>query len=347
MKPNKSSFLYDQNHNLLFCRNAKVATSTWLSHFLSLRFPKKKQRLRFFQRMLHLKDSKKSRNATISKKPPKKSEESEISSFDENRIMRSAVPRLFKVSQTAPSIPLLAAASVSFSMVRHPFERLVSAYQDKVMGGTWRENRWAGKLLKRKYKNSSFSAFVQMIVETAGKTCPSPGRRPCRLNLHWQPFVSRCAFCTTPYTVIAKAETSSQDIRYIGYLTNVTFEEGVEMNLSGDDDDAKEGKAGKKNRKRTLIKEESVNMLLKEEESGSSKDTESEKLKLHDEENEKKTLREEEESGNSIKVEDLSEPSPLAAHYFRQVSKEQLKALYSVYRLDFKMFGYSHKSYMK
>ena len=30
-----------------------------------------------------------------------------------------------------------------------------------------------------------------------------------------------------------------------------------------------------------------------------------------------------------------------------QVSKEQLKALYSVYRLDFKMFGYSHKSYMK
>ena len=49
--------------------------------------------MRFFQRMLQLKESKKSKNAT------KKSEEdlSEISSFDENRIMRSAVPRLFKV----------------------------------------------------------------------------------------------------------------------------------------------------------------------------------------------------------------------------------------------------------
>ena len=109
-------------------------------------------------------------------------------------------------------------------------------------------------------------------------------------------------------------------IRYIGYLTNVTFEEGVEMNLSGEDDDAKEGKAGKKNRKRTLTKEESVNMLPEEEESGSSKDTESEKLKLHDEKSEKRTLREGEESGSSIKFEDFSEPSPLAAHYFRQVA---------------------------
>ena len=163
VKPNKSSFLYEQNHKLLFCRsasnqqnhqhhekivkfrNAKVATSTWLSHFLSLRlnfhflrrrldfsgkssilpnpgvpdhllnnhkiikslitnhciatrFPKKKQRLRFFQRMLQLKELKKSRNLTTSQKSPKISEESEISSFDENRIMRSAVPRLFKVN---------------------------------------------------------------------------------------------------------------------------------------------------------------------------------------------------------------------------------------------------------
>jgi len=228
-----------------------------------------------------------------------KSKEKEISSFDENRIMRSAVPRLFKVSKTEPSIPLLAAASVSFSMVRHPFERLVSAYQDKVMGGTWRSNHWAGKLLKRKYKNTSFPAFVQMIVDTAKKMCRSPGRQPCRLNVHWRPFVSRCAFCSTPYTVIAKAETSLEDIRYIGFLTNVTFEEKVKMNLSGDE--------------------------------------------------EKKRLTEE----RSRKTEDTrrkgepSLPSALASHYFSQVSKKQLEALYSVYRLDFKMFGYSHESYMK
>ena len=32
----------------------------------------------------------------------------------------------------------------------------------QVMGGTWKENHWAGKMLKRKYKEISFVAFVQV-----------------------------------------------------------------------------------------------------------------------------------------------------------------------------------------
>ena len=86
------------------------------------------------------------------------------------------------------------------------------------------------------------------------------------------------------------------------------------MNLSADEDDAKgEKNEEKQNQKRTSTKEESVN-LPTEEETESSKD--SEKLV---EQNEKKTPTEG-ESGNSDKVKDLIEPSPLAAHYFRQVA---------------------------
>jgi hypothetical protein len=42
------------------------------------------------------------------------------------------VPRLFPVRRSDPAISALARDTVSFSIVRHPFERLVSAYQDKV-----------------------------------------------------------------------------------------------------------------------------------------------------------------------------------------------------------------------
>ena len=37
-----------------------------------------------------------------------------------------------KMAPRDPDIINLARASVSFSMVRHPFERIVSAYKDKV-----------------------------------------------------------------------------------------------------------------------------------------------------------------------------------------------------------------------
>ena len=88
------------------------------------------------------------------------------------------------------------------------------------------------------------------------------------------------------------------------------------MNLSTEEDEAKGEKTEEKqNQKRASTKEEIVK-LPPEEETGSSKDTE----KLRDEQNEKRMSSTKEESGNSDKVVDLREPSPLAAHYFRQVS---------------------------
>jgi len=87
----KKTFLYDRHNNLLFCRNAKVGTSTWLRHFLSLA------------------------------KPALKEEEITQST------LHREVPRLFSVEAQDPPIPLLANNTISFSMVRHPFERLVSA----------------------------------------------------------------------------------------------------------------------------------------------------------------------------------------------------------------------------
>ena len=77
--------------------------------------------------------------------------------------------------------------------------------------------------------------------------CPRPGHGRCAVDKHWKPFVSRsgrglfvlfflkqqyckgslwqhvcrCAFCTTHYTVIAKAETFKEDLRLAGDTSNL------------------------------------------------------------------------------------------------------------------------------
>ena len=71
----------------------------WLKmRLFSSRFPRKKQRIRFLHGRLRLLNLRKSKTSSRVRNASNKiSEESELSSFDENRVMRSAVPRLFKV----------------------------------------------------------------------------------------------------------------------------------------------------------------------------------------------------------------------------------------------------------
>ena len=74
------------------------------------------------------------------------------------------VPKLFPVHRGDPSIGILAQATISFSMVRHPFERIVSAYEDKIVKGKDRWYGWVKQRLIKEYGNTSFSAFVKMLL---------------------------------------------------------------------------------------------------------------------------------------------------------------------------------------
>ena len=53
------------------------------------------------------------------------------------------------------------------------------------------------------------------------------------MDVHWQPYITRCAFCSISYTVVAKLETFEEDLRFIGRLAGVTFSKIVSHHSSG------------------------------------------------------------------------------------------------------------------
>jgi len=195
-QPLRIHFLFDSKHRLLFCRNAKVGTTTWLQHFLALSDLPQMQKKEIGQH-LHMK-----------------------------------VPQLFTFHPEDLPISSLAKTTISFSMVRHPFVRLVSAYENKVVRAPGIYAALRSKL-KKHFGDFSFSSFVKMITLEGKRVCNAPGKSDCGFNGHWRPFVSRCAYCTTPYTIIAKFETFKEDLRYIGMIANITFVDKVQNNPSG------------------------------------------------------------------------------------------------------------------
>jgi len=190
--------MYDPRHELLFCRNAKVGTTTWLTHFL---------------RLSSLSDSEK--NDTMFSSPK----------------LHKNIPPLFQVQEEDLDMRTLALTTTSFSMVRHPFERLVSAYQDKLVDGSDPSYFKVKRVINDKYGKVTFPNFIKLILLKSKTKCQSMNH--CTLDKHWRPFISRCAFCNIPYKVVARAETFTEDQFYIGQLAGVHFEQVESHHSSG------------------------------------------------------------------------------------------------------------------
>jgi hypothetical protein len=144
----KTRYTYSKKYKLLYCKNAKVGTTTWkVSLFLKIKnfiwWPKLKLK-----------------------------------------------------------------SCVSFLKVRHPFERLVSAYEHKVL-------RNHAKILG----NITFEQFLTEHVIHEGNHCPSTHQ--C-MNVHWMPYINACSYCNNNYTVIQKMETFEEDKEAILSMVGLT-----------------------------------------------------------------------------------------------------------------------------
>ncbi|KAK8726690.1 hypothetical protein OTU49_009998 [Cherax quadricarinatus] len=111
-----------------------------------------------------------------------------------------------------------------FLFVRHPMERLVSAYRNKlVINSTSAADfkRRYGVTIMRKYRKGvnalnvtknghgvTFAEFVSYLIDTRQDSFQS-------LNEHWAPYVDLCHPCTIRYNIIGKYETLEEDSEYI------------------------------------------------------------------------------------------------------------------------------------
>ena len=159
--------MIDSTHHLAYCRNAKVGSTTWMHHFNDL-LPLDKRP--WGDGTGQLNDSIRVR-IDIAFKPIRLLQR-------ERRNRGKFFPKLFKDKNYEV-----------FTFVRHPFERLVSAYTNKI-----------------NTKNVSFPSFADKVINRFAEQ---------RVNIHWRLFSSRCQHCYIPYTVIGRMETFDEDVRYI------------------------------------------------------------------------------------------------------------------------------------
>jgi len=124
----------------------------------------------------------------------------------------------------------------SLLVVRHPFERLLSAFKDK-MDADYNETHedWASfglaqQLIVKEYREEerpgqrpTFPEFLNYII---GQLSPDPrvmAARSREVNNHWKPFYINCNICKQRYDLILKMETFTRDSFYISKQLGLKF----------------------------------------------------------------------------------------------------------------------------
>lgn len=179
-KPNPWEFLVSKKHHLVWCNVFKAASTSWMYNFNLL--------------------------AGYSPKFLKQTKLVPLS------LARQKYPR--------PSLSALRAAfndSVSFLIVRHPFQRLLSAYRDKLqfsLPHTY--HRKLGNEIIAKYRQGpnrtkqkwpTFPEFVRFLLDSV--------KNGQVLDMHWTPITEFCTPCMFDFDIIAHTETLQEDQEYL------------------------------------------------------------------------------------------------------------------------------------
>ena len=209
----KEFLFVDRNHKMALCLNAKVGSTTWVTHLTHLLPTKTRKKLVQQSGMkfhgIHGLWSNALKNYYIIT-------QNDFSGGSRKQIPPHLINNFLKSNEI-----------LSVSFVRHPFERLVSAYNDK-FGGNSIKITWT-KFYQEWFKNEkSFSRFVNLVLYEYRRSCYPDKTQALRLrtnwfndtcedkiNQHWRPFGFQCSYCDVSYDLIGRLETWNDDINYI------------------------------------------------------------------------------------------------------------------------------------
>ncbi|XP_057381462.2 carbohydrate sulfotransferase 11-like [Daphnia carinata] len=116
-----------------------------------------------------------------------------------------------------------------FIFVRHPFERLVSAYENKfgrTIDGTAYQRR-VGTEIIRKYRQKPTKISLEKgddvtFVEFVDYVVDEWKLNKKWMDLHWLPANDLCLPCSIEYNLIGKVETLKQDVSFLLHKLNET-----------------------------------------------------------------------------------------------------------------------------
>ena len=110
----------------------------------------------------------------------------------------------------------------TFAFVRHPFDRLVSAYIDKVLDTKNTFYRHVSQTLLQNYGAITFENFLRFVLKSM-ENCNSQTTKCLNvIDVHWQPYYQRCEFCDMKYDYIGRLETFNQDVKEVLIRGNLT-----------------------------------------------------------------------------------------------------------------------------
>lgn len=176
----RDNLLVDQKHRLATCWHAKVGSS---------------QLIEIYKRLLPLNKRETLKNVY--------EDRYEIERYF--RVPWSEGGRPEKVQTINVKKYIKSSKITAFSLVRHPFERLVSAYKNKVLHDNGKYIRGLG--YENWYKTGhSFANFVDLVLKEYENFS---------INEHWRPFSFKCAYCEIQYDVIGQLDTFQDDVKYL------------------------------------------------------------------------------------------------------------------------------------